>query len=297
MKPLGLFLFASIALAQAPDLLLVNGNIVTLSDRQPNAEAIAIRGGRILWTGTDADAKTRFPAAARTVDLGGETVLPGILDVHTHLLSLGESFLKLNLTDAATPEEVAARVRDRAKTAAPGEWILGWGWDEGRWAAKYPTHQLLTAAAPNNPVCLTGLHGFASWVNRKALEAGGVTREMKDPENGKIVRDEKTGEATGVLLNRAQSLVASHIPPLTAAQRRKAIQLAAQECVRNGLTSVDEAGVSAAELDTFREMIRDGSMPLRVYVMLDGANRALMDEWLKKGPEIDRDRHGSLSAR
>src|SRR5579862_5145621 len=224
--------------AQRADLLLTHGNVITMSDQQPRAQSIAIRAGRIVWVGSDAEAKSRFTAAARTVDLNGATVLPGLADAHTHLLNLGEGFLKLNVKDVPTEQEVVERVRERAKTAKPGEWILGWGWDEGAWASHYPTYRGLTEAAPNNPVYLTGLHTFASWANKKALEIAGITRDTKDPENGKIIHDEKTGEPTGVFANRAQSLVAKFIPPLDMDHTKHALELGAQECLRYGLTSV-----------------------------------------------------------
>lgn len=180
------------------------------------------------------------------------------------------------------------RVKQRAAVAAPNEWVLGWGWDEGKWAEHYPSVDVLTAAAPNNPVYLAGLHGFAAWVNQKALVIAGINKNTPDPENGKILRDSKTGETRGVLLNRAQELVARHIPPLTLAQVKQAIELAAGECVRHGLTSVHEARVTPIMIQAFRELIQERRLPLRVYLMLDGANKALVEEWLHRGPEIDR---------
>src|SRR5579885_3356184 len=116
------------AQTQPADLLLVNARVVTMNDRQPEAQAVAISDGRIAWVGSTADAHRRF-RSARTLDLNGATVLPGLIDAHTHLLNLGQSLLKLNLKGVATPEEAASRVRERARSAKPGEWILGWGWD------------------------------------------------------------------------------------------------------------------------------------------------------------------------
>ena len=145
----------------------------------------------------------------------------------------------------------------------------------------------MSKATPDNPVYLAGLHGFAAWANKKALQAAGITKETPDPENGKIVRDEKTGEPTGILLNRAQALVEKHLPPMTLEQTKKAIELAAQVCIRNGLTSLHEARVSGLMVQAFRELIREGHLPLRIYVMLDGADQSLVQEWLARGPEID----------
>jgi len=145
----------------------------------------------------------------------------------------------------------------------------------------------LSEAAPTNPVFLTGLHGFASWANKRALLVAAISKDTRDPENGKILRDEKTGEPSGVLINRAQDLVASHVAPLDLDSVKIALELAARECLRNGLTSVHEARVTPIMLQAFREMVKKGRLPLRVYAMLDGANPVLIDEWLKRGPEID----------
>lgn len=269
------------------DLLLLNAQVITMNPGQPSAEAVAIKDGRIAWIGTTVEAKELFANASETMDLAGATVLPGIIDAHGHLMNLGESFLKLDLKGVATPEEAARRVKEKAATLRSGEWILGWGWDEGKWAAKYPTHELLTEAAPTNPVFLTGLHGFAGWANKRALLVAGISKNTRDPENGKILRDEKTGEPSGVLVNRAQDLVASHIAPLDLASVQMALELAARECLRNGLTSVHEARVTPIMLEAFREMVKKSRLPVRVYAMLDGANPTLVDEWLKRGPEID----------
>lgn len=269
------------------DLLLLNAHVVTMNDKQPSAEAIAVQGDRIVWVGSTNEAKRLYPNPARTMDLFGATVLPGITDAHTHLINLGESLVRLNLKDIPTEKGIVERVKQRVASTPPGQWILGWGWDEGKWASHYPTNQALSAATPNHPVFLVGLHTFAAWANQRALEIAGITKDSKDPENGKIVRDERTGEPTGILLNRAQDLVAKHIPPMTLTEAKRAMELAARECVRNGLTSVHEAKVTPLMVEAFQEMVREGQMPLRVYAMLDGADKNLVDEWLKHGSAID----------
>jgi predicted amidohydrolase YtcJ len=277
------------------DLLLLNAHVVTMNEKQPSAQAIAIRGGRILWVGNTEEAERLYPRPAHAMDLHGATVLPGIIDAHAHLINLGQSLVRLNLKDIPTEKEIIQRVKQRAASTAPDEWILGWGWDEGKWASHYPTKETLSAATPNNPVFLVGLHTFAAWANQRALELADIDKNTKDPENGKIVRDEKTREPTGILLNSAQDLVARHIPPMTLAQTKRAMQLAASECVRNGLTSVDEARVTPLMVQAFHELVRDGQMPLRVYAMLDGADKDLVERWLKRGPEIDP--HHQLTVR
>src|SRR5215469_8493358 len=236
------------------DLLLLHGKVITMDPASPSAQAIVIAGERITWVGSDAEAQKLFSSVKNTIDLRGATVLPGIIDAHTHLFELGKSLLRLNLKDVATEEEAVARVRERVRSAPPGEWILGWGWDEGKWAAHYPDNEALSRAAPDNPVYLVGLHSFAGWANKQALAIAGVTAATKDPDNGRIVRDEKSGEPTGILLNRAQGLVESHVPAMSLEQTKKAIELAAKECVRNGLTSVHEARVSAMMIQAYREL-------------------------------------------
>lgn len=291
---LPLFATAAAQDVPKPDLLLVNAHILTMNPSQPSAEAVAVRQERIVWVGSNADARRLFTKNVRKVDLHGATVLPGIIDAHTHLVELGKSLLRLNLKDAATPEAAIELVKKQVATAAPGEWILGWGWDEGKWASAYPDNQLLSRISPNNPVLLTGLHSFAGWANKKALQLADISKETRDPENGKIVRDE-TGEPTGILLNHAQDLVERDIPAMSLEQVKKAMELAAHECVRNGLTSVHEAKVSSVMVQALRELFHEGRMPLRVYVMLDGSDQTLVSQWLARGPEIDR--HHQLTIR
>jgi predicted amidohydrolase YtcJ len=275
------------AQSSSADLLLLNAHVVTMNQEQPSAQAIAIRGDRIVWVGGNEEAKRLFRRAAHTLDLHGATVLPGIIDAHTHLLELGQSLLKLNLKDVPTEKEVIDRVRQKTASTPPDEWILGWGWDEGQWASHYPANQGLSDVSPHNPAYLVGLHGYAAWVNKRALELAGINKNTADPENGKILRDQNTGEPTGILLNRAQELVAKRIPAMTLEQVKKAIELAARECIRNGLTSVHEAKVTPILIQAYRELIAEARMPLRIYAMLDGADKTLVTEWLERGPQID----------
>jgi predicted amidohydrolase YtcJ len=273
--------------SSSADLLILNAHVVTMNQEQPSAQAIAIQGDRIAWVGGNEEAKILFRGAAHTLDLHGATVLPGIIDAHTHLLELGQSLLKLNLKDVPTEKEAIDRVRQKTASTPRDEWILGWGWDEGQWAAHYPANQGLSDVSPRNPVYLAGLHSYAAWVNKRALELAHINKDTADPENGKILRDEKTGEPTGILLNRAQELVQKRIPAMTLEQVKRAIELAARECIRNGLTSVHEARVTPILIPAYRELIAEARMPLRIYAMLDGADKTLVAEWLERGPQID----------
>jgi predicted amidohydrolase YtcJ len=277
------------------DLLILNARIVTMDAKHLTATAMVIKGNRIVWVGDTAEAQRRFPET-RAIDLRGATVLPGIIDAHTHLIGLGKSLVHLNLKDVATAKEAVERVKQRVSSAGPNEWILGWGWNEGKWASHYPDNRALSDVSPNNPVYLVGLHTFAAWANKRALQLAGITKDTKDPPSGRILRDEKTGEPTGVLLNHAQDLVETQIPPMTLEQTEQALEMAAQECVRYGLTSVHEAKASPIMVDAFRDLIRENRLPLRVYAMLDGADPALVSQWLQRGPEIDPDHQLTIRA-
>src|ERR1051325_8462044 len=146
-----LFFVASLsAQSSNADLLILNAHVVTMNDKQPAAQAITIKADRIVWVGGTDEAKKLYPTT-RVMDLHAATVLPGIIDAHTHLINLGESLVRINLKDIPTEKEIIERVKQRAASAAPGEWILGWGWDDGKWASNYPTNQTLRAAAPPNP--------------------------------------------------------------------------------------------------------------------------------------------------
>jgi len=278
---------ACTAAPEAPpvDLVVVNAHVVTLDPAQPLAQALAVAGERIAWVGSSDEARQRYPETA-PLDLAGATVIPGLIDAHTHLLALGESYLKVDLRDLPDEPAVVERIRQQAASTPPGQWILGWGWDEGKWAAQYPTHAALSAATPDHPVFLVGLHSFAGWANARALAVAGVTRATPDPPNGQILRD-ASGTPTGILTNQAQALVAEHLPELTPEQTQRAIELAAEACVRHGLTSVHDAEVSGAMLEALRALVQAERLPVRVSAMLDGADRALVDAWLARGPEID----------
>jgi hypothetical protein len=269
-----------------PEKIFISGRIITMDDRVPKVEALAVASGKIISIGTTADIRNSYPKA-EVIDLKGKTVMPGIIESHGHLLSLGQSFLELNLVGVQTPKEVIQRVQERVQTTPEGEWIIGWGWDEGAWAKNYPTNDELNKVSPQNPVCLRGLHGFSSWVNKKALETAGITSDTPNPENGEIIKDAGTGHPTGILTNKAQELVERFVPPLTQAQIEKALKLAVDECLRYGLTTLHEANTTAAMLEALRSLRKRSELKCRISVMLDGTDNKLLEPFILKGPEID----------
>jgi len=281
---LALFFLLAVNLPAATyaDLVIENAHIYTVNPAQPQASAIAIHGSRILAVGPDAS-KTAGPSTRR-IDAKGATIIPGLIDSHVHIHALGDILESFDLRAVKSIAQVAAIVKEAAAKSTKGEWVQGRAWDETNWGGQFPTAEPLTAAAPDNPVILRRIDGHAAWVNRKALEAAGVTKDTKDPQGGKIIRD-ASGEATGVLIDRAQGLVASKIPPPTDVQVERAIARAAQECAKLGLTTVHDAGMGQAELSAYRKLIAEHRFPTRVYAMIGGVG-PLWQEYQQKGPEI-----------
>lgn len=268
------------------DLILFNGHIVTMDESAPEAESLAVVGDTIAAVGTDSSIRSRF-VSDNTVDCEGRTVMPGIVESHGHLLSLGLSFLELNIEGVKTPEEAVALVKERVAETPPGEWITGWGWDDGAWASSYPDNRELSAISPDNPVFLRGLHGFAGWTNERALAAAGITAETPDPPEGSVQKDPRTGKPTGILVNAAQALLTSHIPALSQERIEKALELAIGECLKHGLTTIHEARTTRPMLEAFRTLKRTGRLKSRIYVMVDWQDEELLAKTLAGGPEID----------
>ncbi len=264
------------------DLVVTGARIYTLDERAPVVSALAVKDGRIVYAGDDASAW--IDPGTRRIDAHGATVVPGLVDSHVHMQMLGDELETFDLRDVKTVAEVAAIVRREAARRKPGEWIRGRGWDQTNWGGRFPTASDLDAAAPENPVYLGRVDGHAIWVNHEALALAGITPATPDPPGGRIVRT-ATGEPTGVLIDRAMALVQQHIPPLTPSDIRRRIRRAAAECSRLGLTTVHDAGISAAELNAYRDLIAHGEMPLRVYAMIGGAGD-LWRQYLARGPEV-----------
>ncbi len=267
--------------------IFINGHIVTMDKENPEVEAMAVGEGNILLTGTTTGIKKEYPDT-EAVDLKGKTVMPGIIESHGHLLSLGQSFLELNLEGIKTPEQAVEMIRKRVEETPPGEWIIGWGWDEGAWAKNYPDNNALSDVSPDNPVYLRGLHGFASWANDKALKKAGISVDSPNPPKGEIIKDAKTHKPTGILTNKAQDLLTKHIPPMSLLQTEKALQLAIDECAANGLTTVHEANTSLKMLKALRSLKKKKKLKIRIYVMLDGTDKNMIESFFNKGSEIDQ---------
>jgi predicted amidohydrolase YtcJ len=256
----------------AAEMVLTGGAVVTLDAAHPEAQAVAIRAGRIAAVGTDAEILALAGPATRRIDLRGAMVLPGLTDAHGHVRALGEEIDNLDVRGAASVEAITRRVRERAARLPAGAWITGGGWDQTKWPGKaFPDHRPLSAAAPDRPVWLSRIDGHAGWANRKAMEIAGVGRATPDPEGGRIVRDAH-GAPTGIFIDNATDLIEKARPAPTREQIKGWIRLALERCAAAGLTEVHDAGIDEEEVAAFRELADAGALPLRVYLMWSGMN-------------------------
>jgi predicted amidohydrolase YtcJ len=250
---------------------------------RPDAEAVAITGDRITLVGSRAEVDARRGPATRIVDLGGATLVPGLVDSHSHILELGAKLEAVDLVGVTTEAEAVERVAKVAATTPKGQWITGRGWDEGAWANRYPDWRLLTERVPDHPVVLYSLHGFAVWVNRPALTAARITRATTAPVGGEIRKDAR-GEPTGTFLNRATTLMASAAPAPTPDQVERQLLSGLTEMARSGYTAVHDAGVDRAMLNGYLALDAKKQLPVRVFVMLSARDPELCREWEQKGP-------------
>jgi predicted amidohydrolase YtcJ len=272
------------------DLIFHNAKIYTADEAKPRAEAVAIRGDRIAAVGSSADILKLKGAATKVVDAQGAAILPGIHDSHGHFTNLGASLQVLRLRGTASWEEIVGMVRRRAASARPGEWIQGRSWDQNDWPVKeFPNHEMLSNAAPNNPVYLTRVDGHAAMVNKAALDAAGVTRDTKDPEGGRIIRDAE-GNPTGVLVDQAMRLVGRNIPRVSQTQLEEQILLADAEARKLGITTVHDAGANTEVVDAYKRLIDAGKLQTRLYVMLRGPMEMLKPHF-DRGPITNYGNH------
>ncbi|MGD0578802.1 MAG: amidohydrolase [Bryobacteraceae bacterium] len=275
-------LLASLAAPPPADLIIENARIYTLDKAHPLARSMAIGNGRIL--AVDGDLASYSGPRTTHIDLRGATVVPGLIDSHAHLRGLGELLETRDLRHVKTIAEIAEYVRLQAAVRKPGEWIVGRNWDQTNWGGLFPSARDLDGAALHNPVLLTRVDGHAAWVNSLALQLAHVTPQTPDPPGGKIIKD-AAGRPTGVLIDNAQGLVRSKLPPPSADQARRQLALAARECARLGLTTIHDAGISSLELDAYRALIAADQLPLRIYAMIGGTG-PLWREYQRRGPEI-----------
>jgi predicted amidohydrolase YtcJ len=280
-------LCASAARGQSPlpaDLIVTGARIYTVDAAHPMAEALAVRGSRIVFVGSASEAQVLRGPSTRVVDVHGSTVIPGMVDAHAHLLDVGQTLRQVDLSGAATYEDVIARVAERARGTPPGTWIRGWGWDQNRWPGqRFPTHEALSAAVPGHPVLLDRVDGHAILANARAMQLAGVTRGTPDPAGGRVLRD-AAGNPTGVFVDNAERLIGRAVPAPTDADLEAAILAGVTDLNRWGLTGIDDPGVRRQAIGVYERLAREGRLTLRDYLMIsdDSATEA---EYFAKGPQ------------
>lgn len=295
----GLIILASCSSQPPADIVIRGGTIYTMEPSTPIVAAVAVSKEKIVFAGSAADVEKYVGKETEVIDLAGKTMTPGFIEGHGHIMGLGYNELNLNLADVKSYEELVARVKAAVEKSEPGQWIVGRGWHQDKWDSKpakmikgFQTHQLLSEVSPNNPVFLRHASGHAGFANAKAMQIAGVNQLSVEKlakdlgEGGEIIRD-PLGNPTGIFNERAQQLIATHIPDNTLESDSHALDLAMQACARNGITSFHDAGTTRSNIELFRSFKAAGKLKARLYVMLTGFDRDLVYEWFRKGPEVD----------
>ncbi|MFP4208985.1 MAG: amidohydrolase [Wenzhouxiangella sp.] len=277
-----------------PDLIFVGGSVVTLADDPGQAEAVAVRDGRIVAVGERAEVESLAGAETEVIELDGRMLMPGFIEGHGHFLGLGESLMTLDLQDTRSFAEVVELVEQAAAEADPGEWITGRGWHQENWNETgegvvdgVPTHHALSAVSPDNPVLLTHASGHAALANAMAMSLAGVAEQTPDPEGGEIVRDEE-GQPTGFLRQAAQRPVRERMRAWfdglgqIARQERfqRQVELAAAEALSHGVTGFHDQGQRFDDIDRLVALDEEGGLPLRLYVAVIGETNTDLDRRL-----------------
>ncbi len=253
------------------DLVFKNGNIYTVNEHQPRAEAVAVKGDRIVFVGSNRDAQRYVAKSTRVIDLKGNIVTPGMTDAHHHLAGVGFREVTLNLEGTTSLADFLAKVKARVDQAKPGEWVTGRGWIETFWKPPvFPTRADLDKLAPNNPVVLTRADGHASVVNSAALKLAGIDKATPSPFGGEISKDKQSGEPNGMLLDAAQGLVRRKIPGTTPEEAERAIVLGVKRNIELGWTQIQDAGGSYQDVELFKKLYGEGKIKLRIYKAVHG---------------------------
>jgi predicted amidohydrolase YtcJ len=268
---------------QVADLVLRGGKVVTVDDAVPEGEAIAVHGDRILAVGSDSAIAEYIGPETEVIDLGGQLAVPGLIDSHAHFLSVGDAKMQLDLTQVANWDEIVSMVAAAVAEAQPGELIRGRGWHQEKWdrpppgnVEGLPTHQTLSAVSRENPVILGHASGHASFANAMAMEMAGITRETPDPPGGEIVRDAEANPI-GVFREQAQGLLSAAAEGASPPDPRRLAELAVEEALSKGITTIHDPGVDFETIDMYKQMVDEGALGIRLYVMIREPNERLAE--------------------
>jgi len=282
------------ATGDAPDLVLVGGTVITVDEGSPEAEAVAVKDGRILAVGTSDEIRAMAGRGTEVIELDGRVVMPGFIEGHGHFLGLGQARMTVDLQGTTSWDQIVAKVAEAVADAEPGAWITGRGWHQERWDPApentfdgVPTHHALSEVSPDNPVLLTHASGHASLANAAAMEAADITAATPDPSGGTFVRDAE-GNPTGFLRQAAQLQARAALnrheegmtPDEVQVRFRRQVELAGEDALRHGVTSFHDQGSSFADVDRLRAMADAGELPIRLHLAIRGESNQAMDERL-----------------
>jgi len=246
------------------DLILKNGKIWTGTDQPKWAQAIAIKGEKILAVGNNSEIMAMTGRATRVIDVEGKLVVPGFNDAHVHFRDGGFSLLEIKLRDAKNEDEYAQRIKKEVESLPEGTWITGGNWDHEAWPSKkYPTKELIDPFTPVHPVLVNRLDGHVALANSLALKLAGITKTTPDPQGGQILKDPITGEPTGILRDAAMELVYQVIPPKSYEQQRRVILAALKHAAALGVTSIQDNS-SRMDLQIYQELLQQDKLTLRI---------------------------------
>src|SRR5467141_3437829 len=277
--------------AEDVGLIFVNGNIYTVNERQPHAEAIAVKKDRIAFVGSNEDARKLASDKTHIVDLRDRTVVPGMTDSHCHIFGIGEREMNLNLEGTNSGEDFLAKVKGRVDQTKRGQWIIGRGWIETFWKPpQFPSNTDLDKIAPDNPVFLTRADGHAAIANSAALNIAKIDKQTPNPFGGEILRDKTTGEPTGVLLDNAMDLAAKNIPKPTEAEREKAFLLGIEREIKLGWCEIQNAGSHQEDVDLIKKAFDAGKVKLQFVNCVYGPGPDAQ-KFLKEGSLINAHDH------
>jgi predicted amidohydrolase YtcJ len=252
----------------AVDLIVVNARVYAGAGASDLAEAVAVRGNKVIRVGTNSEIRRLRRAQTTVIDAKGGAVVPGFNDAHAHFISGGLSLDQVSLLEAKTLDEIKDTVRVWAEAHPEREWITGRGWYYQPFTGGLPTRQMLDALVPDRPAYLTAYDGHTGWANTQALKLAGINRRTKNPANGTVVKDPRTGEPTGVLKESAMQLMRTAAPQPTREDTVAAIRAGLGEALRYGVTSVQNAGGSPDDLDLYNELRKRRELTVRVYQAL-----------------------------
>src|ERR1700730_6920493 len=273
--------------AEDADLIFVNETVYTVNDKQPHAEAIAVKKDRIVFVGSNEEAKKLASDKTRVIDLHEHTVVPGLTDSHCHIFGIGEREMNLNLERTNTREDFLAKVKARVAQTGHGKWITGRGWIETFWKPPtFPTRNDLDVIAPDHPVFLTRADGHAAVVNSAALKIAKIDKNTPNPFGGEILKDKATGEPTGMLLDNAQDLVEKNIPKPTTAEREQALLTGIKREIGLGWCEIQNAGSHKEDIALIKKAFADGKTKIRFINCVFGPGEDAQ-HFLKEGATLD----------